>query len=271
MDSSPPFKITVYQICDDALFRDNRDDGTGWAWRWADWRRDWMDATPNAFAYRCLPLTMANQVGWQILNPVGFSAFWRGQNTPGNIDFKFDASPDLWGGWINNQFGQGIITWNTPFLIRTQPAGSRLLVTGPPNYFKRHAHPLTAIVETDWMSMSFTMNWKLMEPCEPVRFEAGEPLLQIIPVAGNIGADLEQADVCYKRLSDDPEVHQSYTEWHQSRKMFHDAKRQGQVKPTDWQKDYFRGQDVRGQQSAPQHATKLTPPKVSGGKWMTGK
>jgi hypothetical protein len=271
MSSASQLKVTIYQIPQDEVFKANRTDGTGWEWRWADWRRQWMDNTPNAFAYRCLPLTIANQVGWQILNPVGFTAFWRGRNEPGNIDFTFDSAGELWKGWINDQFGQGIITWNTPFLIRTEPAGSRLLVTGPPNYFKRHAHPLTAVVETDWMSMSFTMNWKLMEACEPVRFEAGEPLLQIIPLAGNIGADLENAEVRYQRLSDDPAVHKAYTEWHQSRRMFHELKREGQVKANDWQKDYFRGQDVSGQQAAPQHATKLKPPEVKGGKWMRGK
>lgn len=28
--------------------------------------RDWMDATPDRFAYRCLPLVIANQAGWVI-------------------------------------------------------------------------------------------------------------------------------------------------------------------------------------------------------------
>ena len=30
--------------------------------------RAWMDATPHSFAYRCLPLTVANSHGWEILN-----------------------------------------------------------------------------------------------------------------------------------------------------------------------------------------------------------
>ena len=41
----------------------------------------------------------------------------------------------IWGGWINNQFGEGILTWNTPFLFRTRPAGSRLLICGPARRF----------------------------------------------------------------------------------------------------------------------------------------
>ena len=34
-------------------------------------RRDWMDATPESFAYRCLPLDIANAHGWELLNQIG--------------------------------------------------------------------------------------------------------------------------------------------------------------------------------------------------------
>ena len=123
----PRLDVEIYQIVDDSMLKQNRSDGTGWDWSWAEWQRDWMDATPHRYAYRCLPLTIMNQTGWWIRNPVGFTATWRGQSQPGTIDFRFDAAPDTWDKWINCQFGEGIITWNTPFLFRTRPAGSRLL------------------------------------------------------------------------------------------------------------------------------------------------
>ena len=203
-------EVQIYQIADDAMLKQNRSDGTGWEWSWADWQRDWMNDTPHRYAYRCLPLTIANQTGWWIRNPVGFTATWRGSNAPGNIEFRFDASADVWRDWINSQFGEGIITWNTPFLFRTKPEGSRLLVCGPVNYFKHNAHPLTALIESDWISMSFTMNWKIMVPNQPVRFDQGEPLFQAIPLASNICADLETADVSYQKLADDPELYRAY-------------------------------------------------------------
>ena len=164
------------------------------------------ECDPRRHAYRCLPLTIANQTGWWIKNPVGFTATWRGQNDPGAFDFQFDVSSEVWKYWINSQFGEGIITWNTPFLFRTQPQSSRLLVCGPVNYFKTNAHPLTALIETDWLSMSFTMNYKVMIPNYPVRFEMGEPLFQAIPLLSNVCADLEKASVLYQRLSDNPDL-----------------------------------------------------------------
>ncbi len=236
-------EVMIYQIVDDGMLKKNRSDGSGWEWGWADWQRHWMDATPNRFAYRCLPLTIANQTGWWIRNPVGFTATWRGSSKPGEIDFRFDVSEELWKGWINCQFGEGIITWNTPFLFQTKPAGSRLLVCGPINEFKAFAHPLTALIETDWMTMSFTMNWKLMVPNQPVRFDEGEPLFQAIPLTGNVAADLEGASVSYQRLMDCPEVYKAYQAWDEGRRGFHAQKARGEVKPDGWQKDYFQGRD----------------------------
>jgi len=255
-------ELTIYQIVDDAMLKQNRADGSGWDWCWADWQRDWMDATPVRFAYRCLPLTIANQTGLWITNPVGFTATWRGHESPGNIDFQFDASTDVWKKWISNEFGLGIITWNTPFLFRTKPEGSRLLVCGPANVFKANAHPLTAIIESDWITMSFTMNWKIMKPEESVRFEVGEPLFQAIPLLSNACLDLEGASVTYKRIDDDPEVALAYRDWDRSRIRFMERSKAGGVKPDEWQRDYFLGRDASGRHVAPVHMTKVKPPKV---------
>ncbi|MBV8486685.1 MAG: cupin-like domain-containing protein [Planctomycetaceae bacterium] len=255
-------EIMIYQIVDDTMLKKNRRDGTGWEWGWAELERDWMDATLNRFAYRCLPLSIANQTGWWVKSPVGFTAIWNGLALPGNIDFQFDAAAETWSNWINNQFGQGIITWNTPFLFRTRPAGSRLLICGPINQFKTYAQPLTAVIESDWMSMSFTMNWKVVVAGHPVRFEAGEPLFQAIPLFSNVCADLEMASVTYQRLSSDPDVFRAYQAWNEGRTIFHRQKANGEVKPDDWQKDYFLGRDALGQAPAVVHMTKVKPPRV---------
>ena len=82
----PRLEVHIYQISDDSMLKANRSDGTGWDWCWADWQRDWMNNTPHRYAYRCLPLTIANQTGWWIKNPVGFEATWRGATHPGSIE-----------------------------------------------------------------------------------------------------------------------------------------------------------------------------------------
>jgi hypothetical protein len=255
-------EIDIYQIVDDSMLRKARSDGSGWDWGWADLKRDWMEALPNRFGYRCLPLTIVNQTGLWVTNPVGFTAIWRGHAGPGSIDFWFDVAGEFWKDSINNQFGTGIITWNTPFLFRTRPHGSRILVSGPVNMFKTYVQPLTALIETDWMTMSFTMNWKIMMPHMSVRFEVGEPLFQVIPLVSNVCADIEGAAVTYQKLADNPEVARAYIEWDKARRTFHEQKAIGEVRPDEWQKDYFHGQDPKDRTVVPQHMTKVTPPPV---------
>ncbi len=55
-------------------------------------RRDWMSFM-NDHPYRCLPLTMANQMGWFLLNPIGFVAEWDDQTEDAQITIKFDEKP----------------------------------------------------------------------------------------------------------------------------------------------------------------------------------
>ena len=261
-EPAPPFAVDIYQLAGDEMFAANRTDGTGWTWSAADWRRDWMDATAGKFAYRCLPLTIANQTGWTVNNPVGFTAIWTGGAGQDGILFKFDTDPATWRAWVGNQFGHGIVTWATPFLFRTRPAGSRLLVMGPANWFKHGAAPLTAVMESDWMTASFTMNWKLTQPGLPVRFDAGEPLYQAVPLDSNPGTDLAGANVTYRRLAEDPATAEAFARWKRSRDDFKQAQAAGQ-RPTDaWQRDYFKGQDVLGRAVTSGHQTKVTPPAV---------
>jgi hypothetical protein len=107
-----------------------------------------------------------------------------------------------------------------------------------------------------------TMNYKLMIPHYPVRFDVGEPLFQAIPLASNVCADLEAASVTYQRLSDDPELQRTYQEWDLGRRQFHEQKDKGEVKPDAWQRDYFQGRDAIGRQAQTQHMIKVKPPEV---------
>ena len=73
----------------------------GWAplIRPAPATRAWMDATPEAFAYRCLPLNIANAHGWEILSPCGFEAVWDGGSTVADFracnSVRHQSSTDL--------------------------------------------------------------------------------------------------------------------------------------------------------------------------------
>ena len=138
-----------------------------------------MDNAQDRWPNRCLPLLVANQAGWVLLNPVAFTATWTGDDHPASltIDFGSESPRPL---PVSSHFGHGVITWGIPFIFRTSP-GYNLLARGPANLPKDGVAALEGLVETDWAFANFTMNWKLTRAGHPVAFEAGEPFCMIVP------------------------------------------------------------------------------------------
>jgi len=214
--------------------------------------RAWMNATPQRFAYRCLPMVIANQWGWMIETQHRVEAIWDGSQPPAGLVVTSDG--DEKSNAASSHFGSGVLTFNIGFLFRTPP-GFNIHVRGPANWPKDGACPLEGIVETDWVESTFTMNWKLTRPNHPVVFEAGEPIAMISPVRRG---QLEQFSAEIQPLSQNHETFENYTAWSKSRDRFNaDLKVTGSAaKQARWQKDYTRGRTVTGE-AAPEHQTAL--------------
>ncbi len=219
--------------------------------------RDWMDASPETFAYRCLPLNIANAHGWEMLSPCGFEACWNGGGAPGDVTLRLDAGADPQTAPVA-LFGQGVLTFHIYGLFRTEP-GWNLWIGGSPNRPKDGIYPLTGVMETDWAPFTFTMNWRFTRPHNWVRFEAGEPICFVFPVQRGY---LEATTPKLVPLDADPQVRDSFKAWSRSRNAFGAKVRaEPPTRPADrWQKHYFRGVDVDGVQGAEDHSTKLRPP-----------
>jgi hypothetical protein len=164
----PPFALKAMRVIADGW-------GEGWGLRPSPARRHWMDGIPRS--YQCLPMTVANQWGWQVLCPTDVRASWDG--TPGPSGVRVEVDP-RYGVAIKSQFGQGIVTFSPPWLFRTPP-GWDLYAKGPGNRWKPNCVPLEGIIETWWLNYTFTLNWKVVEP-GTVTFARGESLAQLFPV-----------------------------------------------------------------------------------------
>jgi LPS sulfotransferase NodH len=214
--------------------------------------RDWMNAISNRFAYRCLPMLIANQAGWFILNPHRISVTWNGEKGVDALTIEYQDGARLRCG--HSHFGFGILTFAIPYLFRT-PRGFNLHVRGPANQPKDGIAPLEGIVETDWSEATFTMNWKMTRPDQTIVFEEGEPIAMVTPVHHG---ELERFRPEVRPLSENVELAKGYQAWSQSRGQFNaelrlpesTARRQG------WQRHYMRGKTMSGQ-SAPTHQTSL--------------
>ncbi len=202
--------------------------------------RKWMDDFPDRHAYRCLPLTIANVHGWDILSPFDIHIEWNGGAKIEDIVISTpnEAAKPLLHHVAKSNFSRGIVTLHTGFLFRTSP-GWNLLATGTWNKPKKHIYPLTGVVETHWLPYPFTMNWQLMVPGIH-RFQKDEPICTIIPIPH---AYLENVTPRIYDLKDDPVLSYEQDAFRQERDRFMEKFRAGDqatIKQA-WQKHYFVG------------------------------
>jgi hypothetical protein len=211
-----------------------------------------MEATGERFAYRCLPLNIANTHGWEILCSAGFTAIWNGGAGLDAISLQADTGTVL---PASSHFGHGILTFHVPCLFQTTP-GFDLMVQGPINRPKDAIAPLTGVVETDWSPYSFTMNWLFTRPGTAVRFEQGEPYCHIFPLRRG---EVENVQPGLRQLSDDPALERQHGTWTAGRNQFNaELRRPGsQAQADKWQKLYYQGIDMEGRAIAPDHRTRL--------------
>ncbi|MFC6064371.1 DUF6065 family protein [Streptomyces ochraceiscleroticus] len=214
--------------------------------------RSWMRETPASFAHRCLPLVVANQAGWLILNGWTVRCRWDTDAFDGvTVDHPTPAPLHQ----AVSHFGSGIVTWNLPFLFRTPP-GYHLLVRGPANHVKDGAVALEGIVETDRTTSTFTMNWKLTRKDVWTVFEHGEPLCMLVP---HRDGELERFRPSVLPIAADPRLAADYERWTRNRADFlRDLSRPGSAaQQAGWQQDYLRGRTAAGRPAAPRTRRRL--------------
>lgn len=239
--SSPP-ELIAYRVTDRPAYKLTR----------APFSRQWMDESQQRFANRCLPLLIANQSGWWVLNSDPFRAYWTGGWDKACIHIErlegAKESPSL------SHFGEGVLTFHMPWLFRTPP-GYNLLARGPANLFKDGIVPLEGVIETDWAVATFTMNWRFTTKNLWVTFEKDEPICMLVPQRRG---ELEAVEPKQKLIEEEPELKAAFQEWSDGRAKFITGLNTpgSEERAEKWQRHYFRGV-TRDGSIAPQHQTRL--------------
>jgi hypothetical protein len=218
----------------------------------AEATRDWMDQTNESFAYRCLPLNIANAHGWEVLCPCDCTAVWYGGADPSQVVVTVAPGTPAHEAPVA-LFGQAVLTFHIQGIMRTPP-GWNLWVGGSPNTAKHGIAPLTGVIETDWSPYSFTMNWRFTQPNLPVSFRKGEPICFFFPVPRTA---MEEIRPRFADMTADLKA--QFAAWSASRNAFHEQMiRNPPRTPSErWQKRYYRGIDMHDRQGAPDHLAKL--------------
>lgn len=214
--------------------------------------RDWMEATPIRFAYRCLPMVIANQNGWLLLNRHKISVIWSGGPDPAALKIQFLGGEEPRD--AVSLFGSGVLTFTIGYLFRTAP-GYNLHVRGPTNAPKDGIVALEGIVETDWTEATFTMNWKVTRPNHPLVFEEGEPIAMISPLKRG---ETERFRPELHLITEQPQLAALHYEWSRSRSKHNEDLKipDSKARKDGWQRHYVRGVSIR-KEPAHEHQTKL--------------
>lgn len=218
--------------------------------------RDWIAESTQGFAHRCLPMRIANQAGWFLLNDRPLRAIWRGGRTRHSLIVRQEGSPPF---SAVSHFGHGILTFTLPFLFRTG-RGVSLLFRGPANAPKDAIAALEGVVETDWAVATAAVSWKFTRADTWIEFARGEPICMIVPQRLSW---LEKTDPSLHALEEDPALRTRYHTWRLSRDAFNEGLRSmdPQIVRQGWQRHYHLGtfptEVARPEGLAPGHRTHL--------------
>jgi hypothetical protein len=80
-------------------------------------KREWMSETVNSYAYKCVPMNIANDYGWAVLNPAQFTATWNGSDSPEGVSVVYEEGGEH--DFLGTYFGHGILTVGLDFLLQT--------------------------------------------------------------------------------------------------------------------------------------------------------
>lgn len=206
-------------------------------------KRQWMDETNQSYAYRCLPLNMANQHGWAIYPKNTIKFVWNGFNANNSIGF-IENPYTLATSW----FGNGIVTFGIPFMVRTEP-GYNLYITGAPNHHMKGIQPLSGIFESDWAPYTFTMNWRIIQKNYTIEFTKSDPICFFFPIKQTL---VEETELIYSDIKTQDKYYVDMLN-----KFQEDRENFNSLKPGGWQKTYFQGLYPDGQKCPYQHRTKI--------------
>ena len=210
--------------------------------------RGWMDGFHARHPYRCLPLTMANTTGWEILCPMGFAAEWNGGANQADIALTPDRPHADFAHFVQSHFAGGVLTMHTGYMFRTPP-GWAVWTSGAPNHIKDGIQALVGLVETDWLPFPFTMNWQFTRPGR-VKFTKGEPFCFITLMQDRA---LETAQPTIRSLESDPVLQDQYKTWLEKRHDFNTrlARQEPGAMRDQWQRFYFKGEIPEDKGKAP--------------------
>lgn len=144
-------------------------------------KREWMDGTQDAHAYKCFPVTLTNSLGWGISYPEDIEFIWDGISDTTPVHVKVLKGEQ----YISTGRANATISFNTGLIFETDENTS-LIHMPVPNQFIDGVQAFTTIISSSFYKNPFPVAWKITKPNVPILIPAGTPIISVVPVS--IGA-----------------------------------------------------------------------------------
>lgn len=142
-------------------------------------KREWMDNTGGAHAYKCFPVTLANTLGWSISFMDDIEFVWDGISESQDCHVKIIKDP---GNVCTTSRGNGTISFYTGIFFETDENTTMLQIV-PPNYFIDGATPFTSLISTSFFNDAIPVAWMITRANSVIRIPAGTPVATFIPIS----------------------------------------------------------------------------------------
>lgn len=160
-------------------------------------KRDWMENTFDAHAYKCFPVGLSNQMGWGISFPEDITFIWDGisDSTPDHVTI-LSGEKYAYSGRAN-----GTISFNCGLMFKTDESLS-IMSMPVPNLFFDGAVPFTTLISSSFFRGEIPIAWMITKANEVITIKAGTPVIAILPI--NL-EELNNSEINFKPMSSLPE------------------------------------------------------------------
>lgn len=141
-------------------------------------KREWMDETHAAHAYKCFPVTLTNTLGWGISFPEDITFIWDGvsNSDPSHVTVLSGEK------YVNTGRANGTISFETGLMFKTDKDVS-LLTMPVPNLIRDGVQPLTTLISSSFFRGDLPCAWRITRPNVEITIKANTPVVSIIPIS----------------------------------------------------------------------------------------
>lgn len=141
-------------------------------------KRDWMDDTVDAHAYKCFPVTLTNSLGWGISYPEDISFVWDGISDTSSHHVRVLSGHK----YCNLGRANGTISFKTGLVFRTNE-NTTLLQMPVPNLFTDEYQSFTTLISTSFFQGELPCALRILKPNQIITIKANTPISSIIPIS----------------------------------------------------------------------------------------